>query len=69
MCDSYKKMKAIKRYNQILQQRAIKPYQYIYINFVGSMTLIDFREERYSFMFTDNYTRINETYTAKRKYK
>lgn len=67
VCDSYERTKATKRYNRTLQQRATKPYQFIHTDLVGPITPIGFGGERYFFTFTDDYTRITETYTAKQK--
>lgn len=67
VCDSCEKTKATKQYNCTPQQRATKPYQFIHTDLVGPITPIGFGGERYFFTFTNDYTRITETYTAKRK--
>ena len=67
VCDSCKRAKATKHYNWAPQQRAKRPYQFVHTDLVGPITPIGFGVERYFFTFTDDYTRITETYTAKRK--
>lgn len=72
VCDSCERAKATKHYNRSPQKRAKRPYQYIHTDLVGPITPITpigFRGERYFFTFTDNYTRVTETYTAKKKSK
>lgn len=67
VCDSCERAKATKHYNRAPQQRAERPYQFVHTDLVGPITPIGFGAERYFFTFTDDYTRITETYTAKRK--
>lgn len=59
--------KANKQYNRTPQQRAERPYQYIHTDLVGPIISIGFGGKRYFFTFTDDHTRITETYTAKKK--
>lgn len=67
VCDSCERSKATKQYNRAPQQRAERPYQFVHTDLVGPITPIGFGAERYFFTFTDDYTRITEMYTAKRK--
>lgn len=67
VCDSCERSKATKQYNRIQEQRAERPYQYIHTDLVGPITPNGFGGKRYFFTFTDDHTRIIETYTAKKK--
>lgn len=51
------------------QQKIEKPYQFVYTDFIGPITLIGFKAEKYFFTFIDNYTRIIKTYIVKQKSK
>ncbi len=67
VCNGCERGKATKHYNRTLQESAKRPYQLIHTDLVGPITPIRFGAERYFFMFTDDHTRIFETYTGKRK--
>lgn len=67
VCDSYEKAKATKHYNCTSQERAKRAYQFIHIDLFGPITPMGFGAERYFFMFTNDHTRITETYTGKWK--
>ncbi len=67
MFDSCERAKATKHYNRTPQERAKRPYQFVHTDLVGPITPVGFGAERYFFTFTDNNTRITETYTGRRK--
>lgn len=69
VCNSCKKAKTIKYYNQTLQQKTKRLYQIIHINCLYVITLIGFKTERYFFIFTNDYICIIKTYIAKQKSK
>lgn len=67
ICDSYLQAKATKTYHRDPQKRSKKPYQFVHTNLVGPIHLIGFLGEKYFFTFTDNATRMTETYTGTKK--
>ncbi len=67
ICNSCKRAKATKQYNCMPQERAKRPYQFVHMDLVGPITPVGFGAERYFFTFTDDHTRITETYTGRRK--
>lgn len=69
ICDSCERAKVTKRYNYTPQERAKRPYQFIYIDLVGPIMLVEFGAKRYFFTFTDDHTRITKTYTVRQKSK
>lgn len=68
-CDSCERAKITKHYNRTSQYRAKRPYQFVYIDLIGSITCISFGTERYTFTFINDHIRITEIYTGKRKSK
>lgn len=66
-CDSCERAKATKHYNRTPRERAKRPYQFIHTDLVGPITPVGFGAQRYFFTFTDDHTRITETYTGRRK--
>ena len=66
VCDSYERAKATKHYTRTPQERAKRPYQFVHKDLVEPITLVGFGAERYFFTFTDDNTRITETYTGRR---
>ncbi len=69
VCNSCERAKATKHYNFTPKERAKRPYQFIQTGLVGPINPMRFRAERYFFTFTDDNTRITETYTRRRKSK
>lgn len=69
ICDSCKRAKATKHYNCTPQERAKRPYQFVYTDLVGPMTPLRFGAKSYFFTFSDDNTRITETYTGRQKSK
>ncbi len=67
--DSCKKAKATKHYNCTPQKRQKKPYHFVHTELVGPITQVGFRAKRYFFTFTDDNTRITETYIGRQKSK
>ena len=67
ICDSCLRAKATKIYCRDPQKRAERPYQYIHTDLVGPINPIGFAGERYFFTFTDDATRMTDTYTGTRK--
>jgi hypothetical protein len=51
------------------QERAIRPFQFIYIDLVGPITPVGFKGERYYVSFTDDYIRFTIVYTVRIKDK
>lgn len=67
ICDSCQQAKAIKVYNWGPQKHVQKPYQLVHIDLVNPIKLIGYAGEHYFFTFTDNCTRITDTYTGSKK--
>ena len=67
LCDSCQRAKAAKVYNREPQKRAQRPYQFIHTDLVGPIKPVGFAGERYFFTFTDDCTRLTETYTGTKK--
>lgn len=67
ICDSCQHAKTTKIYNREPQSRAKCPYQFIHIDLIGPISPIGFVGERYFFTFTNDCTRMTETYTGTRK--
>lgn len=67
ICDSCQRAKATKVYNREPQKRAQRPYQFIHTDLVGPIKPVGFSGERYFFTFTDDCTRLTETYTGTKK--
>ena len=67
ICDSCYKAKATKVYNRAPQKCAQQPYQFVYIDFVGSINLVGFSGKQYFLTFTDDCTRLTQTYTGNKK--
>ncbi len=67
ICDSCQRAKVTKVYNREPQKRAQRPYQLIHTDLVGPIKPIGFSGERYFFTFTDDCTRMTETYTGSKK--
>lgn len=49
------------------QQKAEKPYQFVYTDLVGPITPIGFRAKKYFFTFTDDYMHITNNLHFKAK--
>lgn len=64
ICDSCQRAKATKVYNRQPQSRAQRPYQFVHTDLVGPINPVGFGGERYFFTFTDDCTRMTETYTG-----
>ena len=54
-------------YNREPQKRAQRPYQFVYTDLVGPIKPLDFSGQQYLFIFTDDCTKLTETYTANKK--
>ena len=67
ICDSCNRAKATKVYNREPKKRAQRPYQFVHTDLVGPIKPLGFSGERYFFTFTDDCTRLTETYTASKK--
>jgi hypothetical protein len=67
LCDSCALAKATKSYNRHAQTRAVRQWQYTHTDLVGPIVPAAFLGERYFFTFTDDCTRMTETYTGKTK--
>ena len=67
ICDSCYRAKATKVYNREPQKRAQRPYQFVHTDLVGPINPVGFSGERYFFIFTDDCTRLTETYTGNKK--
>lgn len=67
ICDSCYRAKATKVYNREPQKRAQRPYQFVHTDMVGPINPVSFSGERYFFTFTDDCTRLTETYTGNKK--
>lgn len=67
ICDSCQRAKATIIFNRETQSRAQRPYQFIHTDLVGPINPVGFAGERYLFMFTDDCTRMPETYTGTKK--
>ena len=65
--DSYQRAKATKVYNWELRRCVQKPYQMIHTDLVGPIKLIGFFGECYFFIFTDDCTRMTDTYIDTKK--
>lgn len=61
VCNSCQRAKAIKVYNRDPQEKAERPYQFIYTDLDGPITPLGFGGERYFFTFIDDYTRYTKT--------
>lgn len=53
----------MKYYNHTPQDRAKRPYQFVHIDLIGLIILMEYGVKRYFFMFTNNNIRITESYT------
>ncbi len=69
ICDSCERAKVTKQYNRTPQEKAKRPYQFVHTDLVSPITPVGFGAERYFFTFTDNHTRITETYIRRQKSK
>lgn len=67
ICNSCQCAKATKVYNREPQKRAQRPYQLIHTDLVDPIKLIGFSGEHYFFIFTNDCTRMTETYTGSKK--
>lgn len=67
ICDSCQRAKATKVYNRGPQKRVQRPYQLVHTDLVGPIKPIGFAGERYFFTFTDDCTRMTDTYTGSKK--
>ena len=67
ICDSCQQTKATKVYNRGSQKYVQRPYQLVHIDLVGPIKPIGFAEKCYFFTFTDNCTRMTDTYTGSKK--
>lgn len=54
-------------YNRDPQKRSNRPYQFVHTDLVGPINPIGFSGEKYFFTFTDDATRMTETYTGTKK--
>lgn len=54
ICNSCKRAKTTKDHNCMTQGQVKRVYQFIYTNFNGPITFIEFEAERYFFTFTDD---------------
>ena len=67
ICNSCLRAKATKTYHQDSRKRSSKPYQFVHTDLVGPINHVAFSGEKYFFIFTDNTTRMTETYTGTKK--
>ena len=67
ICDSCLQAKATKTYHRDPQKRSSKPYQFVHTDLVGPINPVGFSGEKYFFTFTDDATRMTETYTGTKK--
>ena len=67
ICDSCLQAKTTKTYNREPQKRADQPYLFVHTDLVGPINPIRFSSQKYFFTFTDNATRMTETYTGTKK--
>ena len=67
ICDSCLRAKATKTYCRDPQKRSERPYQFIHTDLVGPINPVGFSDERYFFTFTDDATRMTDTYTGTKK--
>lgn len=68
ICDSCQRAKATKiYYRQEPQKRGKAPFQFIHTDLVDPINPVGFGGEKYSFFFTDDFTRYTETYTGVKK--
>ncbi len=66
-CDSCQRAKATKVHNRQPQTRAQRPYQFVYTDLIGPINPMGLIGKRYFFTFTDDCTRMTETYTGTKK--
>lgn len=67
ICDGCLWVKVTKSYNCDSQKHSNRLYQFIYIDLVGPINSINFVGEKYFIIFTDNTTRMTETYIKTKK--
>ncbi len=67
ICDSDLWAKATKTYNRESQKWADRPDQFVYMDLIGPINPIGFWGKKYFFTFTDDATRMTETYTRAKK--
>lgn len=67
ICDSCLRAKATKTYHRDPQKRSDRPHQFVHTDLVGPINLVGFSGEKYFFTFTDDATRMTETYTGTKK--
>lgn len=67
-CDSCKRAKATKRYNQTPQEHFLELFQEIHTNMIGSIKPLGFSGEQYFSTFTKGHSRFTYIYTATHKH-
>lgn len=67
ICNSCLQAKGIKTYYQNPQKQSSKLYQFLHTNLIRLINLISFLYKKYFFTFTDNATKIIETYIKTKK--
>ncbi len=67
ICNSCLQDKATKIYNRKSQKRVEQLYQFVHTDLVGPINPIGFSGKKYFFTFTDDATRMTETYTGVKK--
>lgn len=65
--NSCQRAKSTKIYNRTSQKQSRIPFQFIYTNLVGLISLMRFSGERYFFTFTNDCTCYTKTYTGIKK--